>query len=506
LELSAIDSYVLLEAPVGSDTAIALAARRSNIDLFFENFVPDDAFSVAVAPVYYDYQAMLTHEFSRNHRLRLKSYGSYDKLKLVFSNPNDEDPALRDAVEAVGQFYRVDAQLKSQLGPRVEQNLSLSVGPSLGEQTLGELHQEFESLDTFGRAEWAIFAADPLRVDFGFDVQYSVTHGEYVGPPPPQEEGDPNANQALGTYDTVRVKDTLHIFRPAAFAELSYRPVEELLLVPGVRVDYFQDAAAWTIDPRFTTRYSVTDSTTLKGGIGTYSQPPEWYQLIPAIGNAELLPYRALHTSLGVEQRLFRGFEVGVEGFYKHLYDRVVGTPGGEAPHFINDGTGRIYGTEFSVELDRGSHFGYLAYTLSRSERNDRDEGYRLFDQDQTHVLSALYNYKFGSGWSAGARFRLVSGNPTTPVVGGVYDANSDLYVATYGPTNSERLPTFHQLDVRGEKKWTFEDWALTAYLEVLNAYNQQNVEGTSHSFDYTETETATGLPIFPNIGVRGEL
>jgi hypothetical protein len=91
-------------------------------------------------------------------------------------------------------------------------------------------------------------------------------------------------------------------------------------------------------------------------------------------------------------------------------------------------------------------------------------------------------------------------------VVGGVYDANSDLYLALYGATNSERLPTFHQLDVRGEKKWTFQDWSLTAYLEVLNAYNQQNVEGQSYSFDYTEKETVTGLPIFPNIGIRGEL
>ena len=98
------------------------------------------------------------------------------------------------------------------------------------------------------------------------------------------------------------------------------------------------------------------------------------------------------------------------------------------------------------------------------------------------------------------------SGDPETPVLGGVYDANSDLYRAVYGDVNSERRPTFHQLDVRGEKKWTFEDWSLTAYLEVLNAYNAQNVEGTTYSFDYTEKETATGLPIFPNLGIRGEL
>lgn len=506
LELSLIDNFALLETPVGERTAIALAARRSNVDFVFEQLVPDDAYNVVAAPVYYDYQAMLVHHLNDRHKLKLQAYGSYDSLKLVFSDPNDEDPAFKDSVEGELQFHKLGAALTSRLSSVVQQDLALAAGPINARQVIGDLHSKFTGVDLHGRAEWAVFASDALRLDFGAELLLQTIRGEYVGPPPPQEEGSPDAEQPLGTYDTFRVKDTITIARPGAYAELSYRPLPEWLLIPGVRADYDRGTRSWVVDPRFSTRYSVTSATTLKGGVGLYSQPPEYYQLLPQFGNPELEQYRAVHTSAGVEQQVTRGFDVGVEGFYKYLYNRVVGTEGGAPPHFVNDGEGRIYGAEVSLELKLTDHFGYLAYTLSRSERRGRAGDWRLFDYDQTHNLSAVYNYDFGSGWSAGARFRLVSGNPETPVLGGVYDANSDLYRAIYGDTNSDRMPLFHQLDVRGEKKWSFDAWSLTAYLELLNAYNAQNVEGTSYSFDYTKKETATGLPIFPNLGIRGEL
>ncbi len=506
LELSLIDNFVLVEAPITDKTSFALAGRRSNIDFVFDQLVPEDAFDVVAAPVYYDYQGMLVHRFNQNHKLKLQAYGSYDSLKLVFSDPNEEDPALKDSVEAKLQFHKLQAQMTSQFGATVQQNIELAAGPLSATATIGDLHQEFTGLDLHGRAEWGIFASEQLRVDVGVDTFVQTIHGKYEGPPPQQQEGEPTADQPLGTIDTVRLEDTLYIVRPGAYAELSYRPLTNWLLLPGVRADYDYGTRAWVVDPRFSTRYGVTESTTLKGGVGLYSQPPEYYELIEAFGNPELEPYRALQTSAGVEQVVTDGFEVGLEGFYKYLFNRVVGTPGGVQPHFVNDGKGRVYGAEVSAELKTESHFGFLAYTLSRSERQDRDEPWRLFDYDQTHNLSLVYSYDFGSGWSAGAHFRLTSGDPETPVLGGVYDANSDLYRAVYGDVNSTRRPTFHQLDVRGEKKWAFEDWSLTAYLEVLNAYNAQNVEGTTYSFDYTEKETATGLPIFPNLGIRGEL
>jgi outer membrane receptor protein involved in Fe transport len=214
-----------------------------------------------------------------------------------------------------------------------------------------------------------------------------------------------------------------------------------------------------------------------------------------------------LHLSVGAEQRFGKALQIGAEVFHKRLYDRVVATEGGVPPRFINDGSGRIYGLELSsVARPSPGTFGYLAYTLSRSERRDRNEPWRLFDYDQTHNLIVAATHELGRGWEVGARFRLVSGNPSTPVVNAVYDARTAVYQPVFGAVNSEREPIFHQLDLLGQKTWKFTDWSFSVYLDVQNAYNASVREGTEYSYDYSESRATSGTPFFPNFGVRGEL
>jgi len=75
-----------------------------------------------------------------------------------------------------------------------------------------------------------------------------------------------------------------------------------------------------------------------------------------------------------------------------------------------------------------------------------------------------------------------------------------------YGAVRSRRQAAFHQLDVRVDKRWELGAVALTAYLEVMNAYAAENREGTAYSYDFATSEPVTGLPFFPNFGLRGEL
>jgi outer membrane receptor for ferrienterochelin and colicin len=296
--------------------------------------------------------------------------------------------------------------------------------------------------------------------------------------------------------------------RPAAYVEASYRPIEEILLIPGVRADYTGDGREWTVDPRFTGRFTVAERTTLKTGAGLYSQPAIYYEAMEDLGNPDIKPYHTLQTSLGIEQGIGDSVMFDVDSFYKRWYGRVVGTEGGVDPHFLNEGTGRAYGAEFLVKIRMSEKSrAFLAYTLSRSERQDgADAEMRLFDYDQTHNLSLTASYDLGHGWIAGARFRYGTGNPYSPVVSSVYDANTDTYVGLTDGLNTDRLKPFHQLDVRVEKLWTLGPVGLTTYLEIFNVYNAQNQSGVGYSFDYTESEQGTGMPFFPNLGIRGEL
>jgi hypothetical protein len=46
----------------------------------------------------------------------------------------------------------------------------------------------------------------------------------------------------------------------------------------------------------------------------------------------------------------------------------------------------------------------------------------------------------------------------------------------------------------------------LAAYLDVQNVYMAENAEGYRYSFDYRKREAVSGLSLFPNLGLRGEL
>ena len=76
----------------------------------------------------------------------------------------------------------------------------------------------------------------------------------------------------------------------------------------------------------------------------------------------------------------------------------------------VQDGIGRAYGAQALLRFSPVEPLtGFIAYTLSRSERrHDSDSAFRLFDQDQTHVLTAVANGRW-RGWTLGLRFRLAT-------------------------------------------------------------------------------------------------
>ena len=124
-------------------------------------------------------------------------------------------------------------------------------------------------------------------------------------------------------------------------------------------------------------------------------------------------------------------------------------------------------------------------------------------DFDQTHNLIAVASY----AWKTvrfGLRFRLVSGAPDTPRLEGVFDADEGTYACRTGAPNSTRKPTFHQLDFRVDKKWTFKAWEFGIYADLQNIYNAENREGTVYDYRCRTSVPIRGVPFFPNWGSEG--
>jgi hypothetical protein len=164
---------------------------------------------------------------------------------------------------------------------------------------------------------------------------------------------------------------------------------------------------------------------------------------------------------------------------------------------------GRAFGAQVLVKLAPHPIFsGWLAYTVSRSERRHSFEStYRLFDQDQTHVLTFVGTASWRS-FVVGTRFRLASGMPRTPVIASYLDSTTGQYQPIFGQQNSVRLPVFYALDLRLEWHFRRRSLDIAPYLEVLNLTNHANVEELAYDEQFASRSNITGLPILAVAGV----
>ncbi len=502
LQVDLIDVRGLVEGPISdSGWTFALAGRRSYFDVWLKPALEAADAGVSSAPVYYDYQAMLARDLGKDSSVRFSFFGSDDRLKLLVKSPVASDPAIGGGISAHTGFYRLQGRYKAKLGKDTDFKLTGAVGRDFVEFSLGDNFFTLDSLPISTRVELSQKVATGVTTNVGVDMLYSPYEVQVRLPPPPVP-GEPPGGPGL-SRPPLFATDKDAVYRPALYSELELVPYAGTRLVPGVRLDYAKDTRGWDLSPRFAARQDLTrlPRTTLKGGVGVFMQPPQPQETNIVFGNPGVKSNRAIHYSLGVEREFTRNIELSVESFYKQV-DRIV-------VNKTNDGRGRIYGLETLLRYKPDARFfGWLAYTLSRSERQDSpSDPVRLSTFDQTHILTVLGSYRLGRGWEAGGAFRLVSGNLVTPNTYGFYDENAGVSLAQSSyPPFSSRLPLYHQLNVRVDKTWKFKTWQLGAYLDVQNVYNHANVEGVSYNYNFTKSTYATGIPILPSVGLRGEL
>ncbi len=500
------DAGALVEGPIGKGSYIA-SARRSYIDAILPAVLPDDAgLGLTVAPRYWDYQAIFDYPVARG-TLTARAFGSDDRTKIVAADPNDVATDARDRFETTLLFHRVDLAYENHrngwdilVTPSYRYDLAKAGGADIFRFTLG--------LHTFsGRAEIGHRIGRIGRLQVGTQIaagQFTID-AESVAIP----QGATGDQAARFTIDSKN-----RFAQPALYSTVYLEPVSWLTLIPSLRLTYYglQFGRA-TFDPRLRMVVRAGDHVTIRGGVGIYSQIPDVQEWNPTFGNSRLGPEHMLHSSLAVRWELPDRWSIELGGFHKHGWDlaapstnvvlREDGRLGPE--NFSSTGRARVYGGELFVRKDLTRRlFGWASYTLSKAQRQfDPAEGFFTFDFDQTHILTLIAVYRLPKRWQVGARFRVVSGNPYTPVVSAAYDASTGAYIPIEGRRNSARVPTFHQLDLRVDKRFVWRKLELDAYADVQNVYNHQNTEFRVDSYDYTQSRPVTSLPILPSVGLR---
>lgn len=515
-DVSILDTSLYLEVPINDKAAIAIAGRRSYIDAILGPLLPDDG-TTFVLPRYYDGQVLASYRPAPAHRLETFFFFSDDKFEVLFDEPVGDNPnsvPITDIGYTV-DFARAIASHHYIPSKKLSSELKLSVGRDRFNFNIGEaFFIKLENLQVQLRETAKFQLTDRLTLRGGID--YLLAHVDYSvrAPASDPNDDDNDGPPRLEEDDFIFSEATGTSHSTAGFVQAEYKPVAQLLLIPGVRLDHFSRTDEFAVSPRVTARLDLTPLWALKAGVGLFVQEAQFEESDPAFGNPDIELEKAMHYSFGAEYRPRKHIKLELTGFYKTLSDLIVNTDdvrevdGTTEPlRYNNNGAGRVVGLEVSArhELAKG-FFGWVAYTLSKAERkDDGDTEYRLFDYDQTHILTVIGSYKLPRNWEVSSRFRLVSGNLYTPYVGAVYSSDDDTYLGIRGPTNSDRVGAFNQIDFRIDKKWIYDTWMLNAYLDIQNVANRTNPEGISYNFDFSETEVTSGLPIVPVLGLRGE-
>lgn len=526
VDLNLLNAALFVATPVSERVSIAAAVRRSYIDALLPPILAASSRkATTVVPVYYDYQGRVEVRLRGTDRLSLLVFGSDDQLDIATNEPED-DTAIDFGAKL--RFHRLVATWQrsfaggrgsSRLQPFIGvENVGFGAGAtrvdilSLG----GGLREDAEL--RLGPAALLRWGVDVELRQASFDAQIPLP-APYRNPAAPiggNDGGPPGGGSGLtAEVQPVRVDQLLGSVGGylGAILDLTGR----LQVLPSVRVEgffYYEKNLRLAVDPRLTARYRLDTATVLKGGAGLYTKAPEPQESNAFTGNPNLVLAHAAQFSAGVERTLFvPELLLDAQLYFNYRYDNpvrteevIVGAEGVRPRRWVSDGEGSSYGLELLLKHDVTRRlYGWVAYTLSwaRQQQLAGDPPAR-FAFDQRHILTLVGSYRFGRGWETGLRFRLVSGRPRTPVLGGLLDGDGGFYSPILGAEGAGDEPLFHQLDLRVEKSWLFDLWRFSVYLDVQNVYNAENPEATLYDYRFREAGPLRGLPLLPTLGVKG--
>ena len=475
--LRLVDAGVLAETGFAGGRGTALVGGRFSYTAALVSL-----FATGVELAYRDYQTRVSYDLTPNDRIVATSFGAFD---LLGQTTND----IRNILFAT-EFYRLDTRWEHTFSPDTRARTSLTFG--FDQSRVPAQPRNSQNLLGNVRTEVLHTLSPDARLRVGADAlieRYTVDERPYSDP------------------DDPVTKRFNALFPPRVDVQAGLRgdlalTLGRLEITPGVRLDLFHsgDSTVPAVDPRVSTRASLTDSVRVVSSFGLTHQPPSYLVPIPglAVGNLRGGLQEAVQSSVGVEVDLPLEVTASVSAF-RNIFHNMSDTLGVSErdPFDLNyrepRSEGEAHGLELYVRRRLTKRLsGYITYTLSRSTRTQEREVF-VSAFDRTHVANGAIALDLGRGWRAGTRFTIYTGVPVISQGGGPGNA----LVAPPRSLSPERDPAFYRFDVRLEKKWTLRGsrW-LSLVAEMMNV--------TLHK------ETLQGQEIgpvsIPSLGLEGGL
>jgi len=469
------DAGALVSAPLPGDGSVVAAARYSYTGALVS------AFSSVRQLDYWDYQLRADRNVGPV-RLSLLAFGSSDVLV-----PGGDDGASR-ALRL--RFHRV--RLRGELplgGGRL--SASLGVGSDRTEAPLAERFPVvIDALDIYPRVAYT----RPTRhVDLEIGLDGQLQHFDAL-----------SAVQRVSTSDLAQARDVTML---AGYLSAAIHAGDRLLLTPELRLDSYRihDAAADTqradLGPRLSARLALTPQTSLTAAGGRFTQTPSLPVQLPgaeSFGLAALGLQSSWQGSLGITTTGHLGLELGLTGYLQRYVlsdvrdSSVVLSADPLSQDYLVRRDALSYGLEVIVRRPTSEKlYGWIAYTLSNSVRAIGGGTIAPSDWDQRHVLNVVAGYHLGR-YTVGGRLHYNTGRPVL-----VSNAVGEQYV---------RLPAFYEVDLRCDRRFLFDKFALDLYVELANVTFNRQVEGLEQDQINGPLHQNAFTIVLPSIGVHAEL
>jgi hypothetical protein len=471
---------------------VAIAGRYSYTGLLLS------AFSNAYSVDYWDYQVRIEHRAGPG-KLTLFAFGSGDNL--VQENPDQTDWGF------VGQPNAIRPGLAKLMFHRAQLRWDGSVaGGHLVAAAVAGLDDSTVSLTSLfslpiGSRMYTVAPriSESWTVTRWLDIETGVdAELQYFRPTSLARLG----GFVLEDYEPDLFHDRRALLG-GAYVGAPMRAGDSLIVTPGLRYDGYaeQGSTRFSPSPRLLVRYRIGPRDWLKATVGQFSQLPNLPVGVPGFESFGLSSYglqRSRQASIGIESALADrlGVDINLDAslFYQrlHLTDlKNTLIPDPQSQDLLQPREGESYGAELMIRRPMKHRlYGWLAYTLSRSLR--LVDGIVVpSDWDQRHIVNLVVGYRWPRDYSTSVRFHYNSGRP--------YPLYSERTSDVEGYIH---LPAFPQLDLRGDKRFIFDTFVMSAYIELVNTTLSQEVFDVKRQQSGAIKENAYRL-VLPSIGVH---
>jgi hypothetical protein len=505
----------MTEGPLADGKAsYLLSVRRSYLDMLVHTV----DMGTSVAPVYGDAVLKLVADVSPGHTLTVID---------VFSDDHNS-PDRKTAVENKMIYYgNQDIYLNTAgLSWRAVWNGSMYSTASVS-YTSSRFTEDFSETNSDAHIVKNRSTEGAAAFTLAFHAKLDAIHSLELG-----AVGKHIANGYDNFYDqyTDALGDTVAGFlfnkklqgwKMGAYANYTVRPSEAWTITAGARIDHYPYTASLTIQPRISSSYQVSGRFTLKASAGIYNQTLPMLLLSQNEENRTLKDPEAVHLIAGFDYLLTENTKLSVEVYQKtyssfpvdpaqpslFLVDELFYRNGVFFAHgpLQDNGRAESKGVEAVVQKKLAENFYGLAsaaYFSTRYRGGDgvwRDRGF-----DNRIVVSVEGGYKPDSEWELSGRWIYAGGVPYTPFDRSLSSALGR-EVLDETRINLERLPDYHCLNVRVDKRFHFASTNLTAYLSIWNAYDRRNIAAYFWNGEEHKQDAIYQWGLLPIFGVTYE-